>query len=76
MNSVAVVMDKSLTIGEVMENINPAEFGLKAKFAAEFGEYVFSGEMADGEFNHMLTGIKMCPLCGCYDVYKNGEKVW
>lgn len=76
MNSVSVRMDKSMTIGEVMENINPAEFGLKAEFVAEFSEFVFSGEMADGEFNHMLTGIKMCPMSAFYDVYKNGEKVW
>ena len=76
MNSICVAMDKSMTIGEVMENINPAEFGLKAQFVAEFGGYVFSGEMTDGEFSHMFTGIKMCPMSGFYEVYKNGEKVW
>lgn len=76
MNSVCVVMDKDMTIGEVMENINPAEFGLKAEFVAEFNEFVFSGEMTDGEFDHMFTGIKMCPMTNFYEVYKNGAKVW
>lgn len=76
MNSVVVVMDKDMTIGEVMENINPAEFGLKLELVKGFDELVFSGEMTDGEFDRMLTGIKMCSLTSLYEVYKNGEKVW
>ena len=74
MNSVSVVMDKSMTIGEIMENIVPCQYGLKAELVED--NFVFSGEMTDELFGRMLTGIKMCTMCTCYDVYKNGEKVW
>ena len=76
MNKVIVTVDNCITIGEIIQNINPAEFGLKARFLKGLNEFVFEGELTDDEFNMMLTGIKMCPLCDLYDVYKNGEKVW
>lgn len=74
MNNVSVIMDKDMTIGEIMENIVPGEYGLNAEFDGK--EFKFSGEMTDELFDRMMTGIKMCTMCSFYEVYKNGKQVW
>lgn len=74
MNNVSVVMDKTLTVGEIMENIVPGNYGLKPELVD--GNFVFSGVMSDASFDCMLTGIKMCTMTCCYEVYKNGQRVW
>ena len=74
MNTVNVIVDKTMRLGEIMENVNPVSYGLKANFNER--ECAFSGEMTDEAFNSMFGMIRACTLTMLYDVYKNGERVW
>lgn len=75
MNNVSVVIsEKRITVGDIRENFEPGRYGLKGKYDGK--DFIFSGELTDQEFDTMIGVCKACPLSGCYDVYKNGEKVW